>query len=475
MKTTIKKTLILSIISFMFLLNSACTEIINVILDNGEKISVIHNWYDDDNLLYEETGTDNSQIKRDLPQDTDLWDYISWNIETEYYENKTVINYYLVKELKKEYFVGNVFQIITYDLTKTPISTGSGFVVNDSGLFVTNAHVVDGAFYISAFFDIEDMRNNDSFTELEIKYLKYFDISKDIAIGKIENYSNIKSYYKDIDFTENHEIGETTYSIGYPNSSTDLEIHKGVVVEDITSLYSKIIQGITYIGSTSFIAPGSSGGILINNNGEVLGITSVEMSENNSFSIGGSISYSNFKNQITTASNFKNLYNWFYPSQVNFIEYFDSLYDKSQSNLEKLEYESFTRFVFTFYSEGNNSNNLDYSIEETLIIDSDGYISFSSLTYWEDGMKREYELYGYYNTDNDPLKYFDFDFYYQWQTNQWYRLYSNSINYSANLSLTLMEYTTSKGSLLSSISSSNIEYAKELFNSYYEYLYELFN
>ena len=61
-------------------------------------------------------------------------------------------------------------------------------------------------------------------------------------------------------------------------------------MNDISSLYDKLYSGISYIGSTSYVAPGSSGGILLNDNLEVLGMTTIgTYKDNDDFDIGGSI------------------------------------------------------------------------------------------------------------------------------------------------------------------------------------------
>ena len=93
-------------------------------------------------------------------------------------------------------------------------------------------------------------------------------------IGKLEGYKKIKEYYHKIDFTEQYTIGEKSYSVGYPNSSIKMEINSGKILEEYSDIYSKI-DGIFYVLSDSYIAPGSSGGVLVNESFEVIGITSM--------------------------------------------------------------------------------------------------------------------------------------------------------------------------------------------------------
>ena len=119
-------------------------------------------------------------------------------------------------------------------------------------------------------------------------------------IGKLEGYKKIKEYYHKIDFTEQYTIGENSYSVGYPNSSIKMEINSGKILEEYSDIYSKI-DGIFYVLSDSYIAPGSSGGVLVNENFEVIGITSMGLysdSNKNYYISGGSIPYALFKHHL---------------------------------------------------------------------------------------------------------------------------------------------------------------------------------
>ena len=67
---------------------------------------------------------------------------------------------------------------------------------------------------------------------------------------------------------------------------------------------------------------------------------------------------------------------------------------------------------------------------------------------------------------------FSYEFKYTWGDGDWYSLESDNINYSENLNLTLRDYTKAS-SYSYTVSSGNIEYAKEEFNIIYEWLYEI--
>ena len=79
-----------------------------------------------------------------------------------------------------------------------------------------------------------------------------------------------------------------------------MEINSGKILEEYSDIYSKI-DGIFYVLSDSYIAPGSSGGVLVNESFEVIGITSMGLysdSNKNYYISGGSIPYALFKHHL---------------------------------------------------------------------------------------------------------------------------------------------------------------------------------
>jgi hypothetical protein len=95
-----------------------------------------------------------------------------------------------------------------------PISTGSGFVFHEDGWFITNNHVMENGYSATAYFDIPDRVQGTKHTMLAVLGGVYHDETKDVFIGKLENYEKIRSHYHPISFTEEYTQGETCYSIG---------------------------------------------------------------------------------------------------------------------------------------------------------------------------------------------------------------------------------------------------------------------
>ncbi len=423
-------------------------------------------FYDaDGTLLYESTDSRGVLPNYELPQDTEMWEYLNW-IDTGEFE-KTAS-----RRPQYSFFVGNVFQIIVYNLGMQPIANGTGFVINDSGWFITNSHIMEDGYFAEAIFDVKDNANREQFTKLKINLASYNDPTKDIFVGKIDNYSIIgDAYFKQFEYNTAYQQGDLTYSIGYPNSSLNLQIHEGNIESDLTSIYDKVFSGISYIGSTSYIAPGSSGGILVNENLEVIGMTTIGVTDSlGNFTLGGAIEAFNYIDIIQSTNSLSLVdYSLFmHPDEKIFIGYFKEAMDHEGSESIRTEFDDFVRYTYTWEDEGINDEGTAYTYLTTFIIDSDGWMSYKSNYYWANSGRREIEFSGYYS-NRDGLRNFTYDFKFTWSPTSWYTVKSTNINYSENIQLTLNNYSTTKA-FNNTISSRNIEYAKEQFNYVYEWL-----
>lgn len=271
----------------------------NVIVCTAKRIAKKHIVWKNYNgeILKELYITEDKSVPAvDLPPNDDKWIYEGWEQDS---DNKQIV-LQAKRKPNTNFFIGNVFQIVVKDSKGEPIGSGSGFVINDEGWFITNNHVIENGYSATAFFDIKDSENGHQYTQKSVIGGVYHDQKKDIFIGKLEGYDKIKDYYSPIVFTEKYAVGENSYSVGYPNSSIKMEINSGTILEEYSDIYSKI-DGIYYVLSNSYIAPGSSGGILVNENFEVIGITSMGLySESNKdyYVSGGSIPYLLFKKNL---------------------------------------------------------------------------------------------------------------------------------------------------------------------------------
>lgn len=152
-------------------------------------------------------------------------------------------------------------------------ASGSGVIISNDGYIVTNNHVVDGATDISV--TLNDRKNykakvigSDPNTDLALIKIE----GKDLPVMSIGNSDDVK-------------LGQWVMAIGYP-LNLDVTVTQGIV-----SAKSRNIginrQGAapveSFIQTDAAVNPGSSGGALVNLNGDLIGITSAIASPTGSY------------------------------------------------------------------------------------------------------------------------------------------------------------------------------------------------
>lgn len=151
----------------------------------------------------------------------------------------------------------SMLKVYVYDYDQTTLlSQGSGFFIDNRGNFATNAHVVDGAYFI-------EVKTYLGATYEVDKIYTFNDTNTDLAICHAKN-----AFSSPVDFCETIQEGEVVYALGYSNDSFTLKTTKGILTSESVSSGSK-----TYYENTADIDHGSSGGVLVNGSGEVIGIT----------------------------------------------------------------------------------------------------------------------------------------------------------------------------------------------------------
>lgn len=139
-------------------------------------------------------------------------------------------------------------------------SLGSGFAVGENCI-VTNAHVIDNDKQIS----VISYAGN----EYEAKVLGMSE-SEDIAVLVIENAT---FPYLSIADISSAKTGDDIYAIGSPKGMA-YTLTKGSI-----SAKERLIRNNTYIQIDAAINEGNSGGPLLNDNGQVLGMNTLKMSD----------------------------------------------------------------------------------------------------------------------------------------------------------------------------------------------------
>jgi tetratricopeptide (TPR) repeat protein len=154
----------------------------------------------------------------------------------------------------------SVITILTFDANRAPLGQGSGFIVGRNRV-VTNYHVVGGSSSASIVFSDGSMTT--------VSAVVSASVPKDLVVLETETGSRpILAMGNELQLKE----GETIYVIGAP---------KGLA----TSLSSGLVsafrqdQGQFLIQITAPIAPGSSGGPMLNGQGQVVGVATSRLKE----------------------------------------------------------------------------------------------------------------------------------------------------------------------------------------------------
>ena len=156
------------------------------------------------------------------------------------------------------------------------ISSGSGFVYKKDGTYgyiMTNHHVIDGADKVIITFSNDDqvegkVTGSDEYLDLAVVKV---DVDSVTAVAKLGN-------------SENSNVGDTVITVGSPVGYE----YRGTVTRGTLSGKNRMVE-VSVASTNDFVMnvlqidaainPGNSGGPLVNINGEVIGINSLKLVE----------------------------------------------------------------------------------------------------------------------------------------------------------------------------------------------------
>jgi S1-C subfamily serine protease len=151
-----------------------------------------------------------------------------------------------------------------YDAPQTSEATGSGFVLDEEGLILTNAHVVAAATAI-------EVKLSDSHTVTAMPLGK--DPDTDLALLRIKP-EGLKLKPLELGDSDTVEVGDPTVAIGNP-FGLERTLTTGVVSalqRRLTAPSGFAIENV--IQTDAALNPGNSGGPLLDESGRVIGINS---------------------------------------------------------------------------------------------------------------------------------------------------------------------------------------------------------
>ncbi len=153
-------------------------------------------------------------------------------------------------------------------------SLGSGVIVREAGLVVTNNHVVQGASEIRIV--LADRREFDG-------ELLLADERSDLAVLRIVGEGQQKFPYLQLGDADAAEVGDLAVAIGNP-FGLNQTVTFGIISATARTTQARINQSGFFIQTDAAINPGNSGGALVAMDGKLLGINTAIFSQS-----GGSI------------------------------------------------------------------------------------------------------------------------------------------------------------------------------------------
>lgn len=144
-------------------------------------------------------------------------------------------------------------------------SLGTGVILSADGYLITNAHVIEGGLRVDVTLSDDSIRQ---------ALLVGYDSQTDLAVLKIDGSGLPAAQFGD---SAALRVGDGVYAIGNPLG----EELRGTMTEGIVSAIDRTVAvdgwDMTLVQTTAALNSGNSGGALINQYGQVVGITNMKM------------------------------------------------------------------------------------------------------------------------------------------------------------------------------------------------------
>ncbi|MBX3353492.1 MAG: trypsin-like peptidase domain-containing protein [Phycisphaeraceae bacterium] len=155
-------------------------------------------------------------------------------------------------------------------LINTPRALGSGFLINDEGYAITNAHVIQGETRLRATVFLKEAG---ALRRLSIEEVEILAVNNhlDLALIRLTHPRGERFPFVHLNLDDELVAGQTVFAIGAP-LGLERTLTEGVIATTLRNF-----QGVTYIQTTAQINPGNSGGPLFNTRGEVIGVANMKI------------------------------------------------------------------------------------------------------------------------------------------------------------------------------------------------------
>jgi serine protease Do len=172
-----------------------------------------------------------------------------------------------------------IWALLGADDTFEPVWTGSGSVISEDGLILTNAHVVDNRLDEYDELGVSVLDRTDEPPEMAyLAEVAAVDYVLDLAIIRIV--SDLDGVATTVDLptvelgdSDEVEIGDAIRILGYPGIGGETITFTNGVVSGFTS--ERSLSGRAWIKTDATIAGGNSGGMAVNEEGELVGVPTI--------------------------------------------------------------------------------------------------------------------------------------------------------------------------------------------------------
>lgn len=228
--------------------------------------------------------------------------YIDYGIDDKVtYSKVTVVDNGLSDAVSKIY---DAVVLINNYRKNTIAGSGSGFVYkvdNNYGYIMTNHHVIEGSTKLKVTLSNEkevdaELLGSDEYLDIAVIRIPVKDVIKIAEIGK----------------SDNVKLGDTIFTIGSPVG----EEYFNSVTRGIISGYDRLVTVSVHTTNDwvmrvlqvdAAINPGNSGGPLLNSNGQVIGVNSLKLVDNNIEGMGFAIKIEDAMAHVETLESGKSI------------------------------------------------------------------------------------------------------------------------------------------------------------------------